>query len=50
MASGRQCSTPSTGPGFQDAVGIVAEELTQASDYWGNDYFDDTYERVRPQT
>ena len=20
----------------------------QASDHWGNDYFDDTYERVRP--
>ena len=46
MASGRQCSTPSTGPGFQDAVWHRCGGVGQASDHWGNDYFDDTYERV----
>ena len=34
--------------GFQDAVWHRCGGVGQASDYWGNDYFDDTYERVRP--
>ena len=38
----------STGPGFQDAVWHRCGGVGQASDHWGNDYFDDTYERVRP--
>ena len=33
--------------GFQDAVWHRCGGVGQASDYWGNDYFDDTYERVR---
>ncbi|MCM2373447.1 arylsulfatase [Aporhodopirellula aestuarii] len=31
--------------GFQDVVWHRSGEVGQASDYWGNDYFDDTYER-----
>ncbi|MEO0415802.1 MAG: arylsulfatase, partial [Verrucomicrobiota bacterium] len=31
--------------GFQDAVWHRCGGIGQASDYWGNDYFDDTYER-----
>ena len=34
--------------GFQDAVWHRCGGVGQASDHWGNDYFDDTYERVRP--
>ena len=34
--------------GFQDAVWHRCGGVGQASDYWGNDYFDDTYERVSP--
>jgi arylsulfatase A-like enzyme len=34
--------------GFQDAVWHRCGGVGQASDYWGNDYFDDTYERVKP--
>ena len=34
--------------GFQDVVWHRCGGVGQASDYWGNDYFDDTYERVRP--
>jgi arylsulfatase A-like enzyme len=34
--------------GFKDAVWHRCGGVGQASDYWGNDYFDDTYERVRP--
>ena len=31
--------------GFQDVVWHRCGGVGQASDYWGNDYFDDTYER-----
>ena len=31
--------------GFQDAVWHRCGGIGQASDHWGNDYFDDTYER-----
>jgi arylsulfatase A-like enzyme len=31
--------------GFQDVVWHRGGGIGQASDYWGNDYFDDTYER-----
>ena len=31
--------------GFQDVVWHRAGGVGQAPDYWGNDYFDDTYER-----
>lgn len=31
--------------GFQDTVWHRCGGVGQASDYWGNDYFDDTYER-----
>ena len=31
--------------GFQDAIWHRCGGVGQASDYWGNDYFDDTYER-----
>ena len=34
--------------GFQDVVWHRCGGVGQASDYWGNDYFDDTYERVSP--
>ena len=34
--------------GFEDVVWHRCGGVGQASDYWGNDYFDDTYERVRP--
>ena len=34
--------------GFQDVVWHRCGGIGQASDYWGNDYFDDTYERVIP--
>ena len=34
--------------GFQDAIWHRCGGVGQASDHWGNDYFDDTYERVRP--
>ena len=34
--------------GFQDVVWHRCGGIGQASDYWGNTYFDDTYERVRP--
>lgn len=34
--------------GFQDVVWHRCGGVGQASDYWGNDYFDDTYERVTP--
>ena len=34
--------------GFEDAVWHRCGGVGQASDYWGNDYFDDTYERVTP--
>lgn len=34
--------------GFQDVVWHRCGGIGQASDYWGNDYFDDTYERVNP--
>ncbi|MEN8871008.1 MAG: arylsulfatase [Akkermansiaceae bacterium] len=34
--------------GFQDVVWHRCGGIGQASDYWGNDYFDDTYERVTP--
>ncbi|CAA6679931.1 MULTISPECIES: sulfatase-like hydrolase/transferase [unclassified Lentimonas] len=34
--------------GFQDVVWHRCGGIGQASDYWGNDYFDDTYERVPP--
>ena len=34
--------------GFQDVVWHRCGGVGQASDYWGNDYFDDTYERVKP--
>ena len=34
--------------GFQDVVWHRCGGVGQASDHWGNDYFDDTYERVRP--
>ena len=34
--------------GFQDVVWHRCGGVGQASDYWGNDYFDDTYERVQP--
>ena len=33
--------------GFQDTVWHRCGGVGQASDYWGNDYFDDTYERVQ---
>ena len=33
--------------GFQDVVWHRCGGVGQASDYWGNDYFDDTYERVK---
>ncbi|WP_166831096.1 sulfatase-like hydrolase/transferase [Thalassoroseus pseudoceratinae] len=32
--------------GFQDALWHRCGGIGQASDYWGNDYFDDTYERA----
>ena len=31
--------------GFQDVVWFRCGGIGQVSDYWGNDYFDDTYER-----
>ena len=31
--------------GFQDVVWHRCGGIGQVSDYWGNDYFDDTYER-----
>ncbi len=34
--------------GFQDVVWHRCGGIGQASDYWGNTYFDDTYERVTP--
>ena len=34
--------------GFQDVVWHRCGGIGQASDFWGNDYFDDTYERVTP--
>ena len=34
--------------GFQAAVWHRCGGVGQASDYWGNDYFNDTYERVTP--
>ncbi|MDF1852802.1 MAG: arylsulfatase [Verrucomicrobiales bacterium] len=34
--------------GFDDVVWHRCGGIGQASDYWGNDYFDDTYERVTP--
>ncbi|WP_411826880.1 arylsulfatase [Luteolibacter sp. AS25] len=34
--------------GFQDVVWHRCGGIGQGSDYWGNDYFDDTYERVTP--
>ena len=34
--------------GFQDVVWHRCGGIGQASDYWGNDYFDDTFERVSP--
>jgi arylsulfatase A-like enzyme len=34
--------------GFEDVVWHRCGGIGQASDYWGNDYFDDTYARVRP--
>ena len=34
--------------GFQDVVWHRAGGIGQAPDYWGNDYFDDTYARVTP--
>jgi len=34
--------------GFQDVVWHRCGGVGQASDHWGNDYFDDTFERVRP--
>lgn len=34
--------------GFQDVVWHRCGGIGQASDYWGNDYFDDVYERVKP--
>lgn len=34
--------------GFQDVVWHRCGGIGQASDYWGNDYFDDTYARVTP--
>ena len=34
--------------GFQDVVWHRCGGVGQASDYWGNDYFDDTYARVKP--
>ena len=34
--------------GFQDVVWHRCGGIGQASDYWGNDYFDDTYARVKP--
>ncbi|MEP2777520.1 MAG: arylsulfatase [Luteolibacter sp.] len=34
--------------GFQDVVWHRCGGVGQASDHWGNDYFDDIYERVRP--
>ncbi|MGJ8656576.1 MAG: sulfatase-like hydrolase/transferase [Akkermansiaceae bacterium] len=34
--------------GFQDVVWHRCGGIGQASDYWGNDYFDDTYAVVKP--
>ena len=34
--------------GFQDVVWHRCGGIGQASDFWGNTYFDDTYERVSP--
>ncbi|MDF7824769.1 arylsulfatase [Pontiellaceae bacterium B12227] len=34
--------------GFQDVVWHRCGGIGQGSDYWGNDYFDDTFERVSP--
>jgi arylsulfatase A-like enzyme len=34
--------------GFQDVVWHRCGGIGQASDHWGNDYFDDIYERVSP--
>ncbi len=34
--------------GFQDVVWHRCGGIGQASDYWGNTYFNDTYERVKP--
>ena len=45
MAPRRQCSAPTAGRGFLDVVWHRCGGVGQASDYWGNDYFDDTYER-----
>ncbi len=36
--------------GFQDVVWHRCGGVGQGSDYWGNDYFDDTYERVTPDS
>ena len=36
------------GRGFQDVVWHRCGGVGQASDYWGNAYFDDTYQRVSP--
>ncbi|WP_315850019.1 arylsulfatase [Rhodopirellula sallentina] len=35
--------------GFQHVLWHKAGGVGQAPDYWGNDYFDDTYERASPQ-
>ncbi|CAA6691335.1 MULTISPECIES: sulfatase-like hydrolase/transferase [unclassified Lentimonas] len=35
--------------GCQDVVWHRCGGIGQVSDYWGNDYFDDTYERVPPE-
>ena len=29
--------------GFDEVVGLLCGGISQISDYWGNDYFDDTY-------
>ncbi|WP_246114598.1 arylsulfatase [Rubripirellula tenax] len=34
--------------GFQDVVWHRCGGIGQSSDHWGNDYFDDTFERVTP--
>ena len=36
--------------GFEEVVTFAMQEIGSAADYWGNDYFDDTYEHNgRPQ-
>lgn len=35
--------------GFQHVLWHRCGGIGQASDYWGNDYFDDTYERATPE-